>query len=202
MKRTFLVMGGLLLAATAARAQAPAAPQRVGVAARLQQQYAGIKTNLTQAADKMTDADAAFKPSPDVRSFAQQFSHVAQFHYIFCNQVKGGANPNTENLEQTKTTKADATKALADSFAYCDDVFASLTEDSVGQYVAGRGGEQSKLVPLMNLIAHDNEEYGILTIYLRMKNMVPPSTENAGRGRRGGAPGGGGAGAGGGRGRE
>jgi uncharacterized damage-inducible protein DinB len=192
MKRILCLTVGILLAATVASAQAPAGG-RVGVAARLQQMYTGLKTNLTQAADKMTDADASFKPAPEIRSFAQQFSHIAQFHYIFCSQVKGGTNPNTENLEQTKTTKADAVKALADSFAYCDDVFASLTDETANQSVAARGGEQARAVPLINLVAHDNEEYGILTIYLRLKGQVPPSTENAGRGRRGGAGGGGGA---------
>ena len=192
MKRILCLTCGAFLAATVASAQAPGGG-RVGVAARLQQMYNGLKANLTQAADKMTDADAAFKPAPEVRSFAQQFSHVAQFHYIFCSQVKGGTNPNTENLEQTKTTKADAVKALADSFAYCDDVFSSLTDETANQFVAGRGGEQARAVPLLNLIAHDNEEYGIITIYLRSKGQVPPSTENAGRGRRGGAGGGGGA---------
>ena len=192
-------MAGLLLSATVSSAQAPAGGQKVGVAARLQQAYAQLKTNMTQAADKMTDADATFKPAPEIRGFAAQFSHVAQFHYLFCSQVKGGTNPNTANLEQTATTKADAVKALADSFAYCDDAFSSLTDETAMQFIAGRGGEQARAVPLINLIAHDNEEYGIITVYLRLKSMVPPSTENAGRGRRGG---GGGAGGGAGRGRE
>lgn len=190
MNRILCLTVGVLLAATFAYAQAPGGG-RVGVVTRLQQGYAQMKTNLTQAADKMTDADATFKPAPEVRSFAQQFSHIAQFHYNYCSQAKGGTNPNTENLEQTKTTKADAVKALADSFAYCDDAFSSLTDESVNQFITTRGGEQSKLVPLMNLIAHDNEEYGIITVYMRLKGQVPPSTENAGRGRRGGAGGGG-----------
>ena len=121
MKRVMCIVSGVLLAASAVFAQG--APQRVTVALRLQQAYAQVKTNLTQAAAKMAEADATFKPAPENRTFAQQFSHIAQFHYVFCSQVKGGQNPNTENLEQTKTTKADALKALADSFAYCDDAF-------------------------------------------------------------------------------
>jgi uncharacterized damage-inducible protein DinB len=185
-----------LLAASASFAQAPGGAQRVTAAGRLQQQYNQAKTNLTQSAEKMTDETATFKPSPDLRTFAGVFAHVAQFHYIWCSQFKGGTNPNQENLEQTKTSRTDAIKALAGSFAYCDDAFSSLTDETLNQFVAGRGGEQSKVVPLMNLIAHDNEEYGIATIYLRMKGLVPPSTENAARGR--GAAGGGGRG----RGRE
>lgn len=184
--------GGLmmLLSAIPVFAQPQAGAQRVTVVGRLQQQYNQAKTNLTQSAEKMTDETSTFKPSPDVRTFAGVFAHVAQFHYIYCSQFKGGPNPNQDNLEQTKTTRADAMKALAESFAYCDEAFSSLTDDTATQFVPGRGGEQSKVVPLMNLIAHDNEEYGIATIYLRMKGLVPPSTENAARGRGGRAGGG------------
>jgi uncharacterized damage-inducible protein DinB len=187
MRRTFFLAAGLLMSASLASAQPPAGGQRVGVAARLQQMYGQLKANLTQSAEQMSDADAAFKPSPEIRTFAGQFAHVAQFHYIFCSQVKGGSNPNQENLEQTKTTKADVVKALADSFAYCDDAFSSLTDETAMQFVPGRGGEQAKAVPLTNLVAHDSEEYGIITVYLRMKGQVPPSSE--GRGRGGAGPG-------------
>lgn len=190
MKRGLIVAGSFLLTAAAAHAQAPGGGQRVGVAARLQQLYNQAKANLTQAADKMPEADAGFKPAAEIRTFAGQFSHVAQFHYLFCSQVKGVTNPNQENLEQTKTTKADVVKALADSFAFCDDAFSSLTDEGTMQFIPGRGGEQSKAAPLINLVAHDNEEYGIVTVYLRLKGIVPPSTENAGRGRGGRGDGG------------
>ena len=63
MKRTLCLTAVVLLAAAAASAQAPGG-QRVGVAARLQQGYNQLKTNLTQSADKMSDADASFKPAP------------------------------------------------------------------------------------------------------------------------------------------
>src|SRR5262245_57537588 len=116
----------MVLTAATVFAQAPGGAQRVTAAVRLQQQYNQAKTNLTQSAEKMTEETATFKPSPDVRTFAGVFAHVAQFHYIWCSQFKGGANPNQDNLEQTKTTRADAIKTLADSFAYCDDAFASL----------------------------------------------------------------------------
>ena len=190
MKRAICITAGLLLAATAASAQ-PAAG-RVGIASRLRQSYAQMKRDLTEAADKMTDADATFKPAPEIRTFAGQFAHVAQFHYNYCSQVKGGTNPNTADLEQTATTKAAVVKALADSFAYCNDAFLSLTDETANQFIAVGGAQLARAVPLINFIAHDSEEYGIITVYLRLKSLVPPSTENAGRGRggpAGGAPG-------------
>ena len=73
-------------------------------------------------------------------------------------------------------------KALADSFAFCDDAFSSLTDQTVNQMMPagpgpGPGGPQSKGAILLGLIAHDNEMYGTMAVYMRSKGLVPPSSE-------------------------
>jgi hypothetical protein len=85
--------------------------------------------------------------------------------------------------EKTKTTRADIIQALADSFAFCDPVFANLTDQSATELVRQGQNEVARGSVLTNLIAHGNEEYGILTVYMRTKGMVPPSTERGMRGR-------------------
>ena len=164
MKRVTCLVSGILLAAGAAFAQ-QGAPQKVNLAVGLQRSYDNIKTNRPQAVDKMADADAAFTPASPVRGFGAQFGHVANFHYVFCSAAKGEANPNQgQNLEQ-KTTKAEFVKALADSFAaYCDAAFSSLTDESAVQLVKQGQNEVARGSVLTNLIAHDNEEYGVITI--------------------------------------
>jgi hypothetical protein len=88
------------------------------------------------------------------------------------------------------TTKADVLKAVADSFAFCDDAFASLTDASAEEMISnGRGGQQSRVTALSGVLLHGSEMYGIGTVYLRLKGLIPPSTELFMRGR--GAPGGG-----------
>jgi uncharacterized damage-inducible protein DinB len=190
MKRVLCVCAGIILSAGAAAAQPPAGP--VGTAAGIQRGYAQIKTFLTQAAEKMPDADYGFKPTADIRSYGQLFGHVANAQFGQCSQAKGAANPSQgENFEQ-KTAKADIVKALADSFAFCDDVFSSLTDETAAQMVAGgRGPQVSRATALMGVLTHGNEMYGIATVYLRLKGQVPPSTELFQRGRgAGGARGG------------
>jgi len=193
MKRVLCLVSGATLVVTVAMAQPPAAGP-VGVALALQRQYAQAKANLTNGTDKLTDADYAFKPTPDIRSYGALFTHVADAHYQICAQAKGVSNPiQGTNLEQTKTTKADVVKALADSFAFCDDAFSTLTDETASQMMTGgRGGPQSKAAILMNIVAHDNEMYGISTVYQRLKGTVPPSTEQM---LRRGGPGGAGRGA-------
>ena len=191
MKRVFCIVSGLVLATGAASAQAPGGGAPVGIATGLQRQYAGLKANLTQSAEKMPEADYNFKPANEIRSFGQLWGHVADAQFGQCTQAKGGANPmQGQSLEQ-KTTKAEVVKALADSFAYCDEVFAALTDASASEMLTGgRGGPTARSVALLGVIAHGSEMYGIGTVYLRLKGIVPPSTENQGRGRGRGGDGG------------
>jgi site-specific DNA-adenine methylase len=139
--------------------------------------------NLTEAADKMADADYAWRPSPEIRPYGGQFGHVANSQFSACSAAKGEANPNQGIDNEKKTAKAEIVKALADSFAYCDPVFASLTDQSATEYVKQGNNEIARGALLANVIAHDNEEYGVITVYIRTKNMVPPSTERSMRGR-------------------
>lgn len=189
MKRAVCFVAAATMIASVSSAQGPGGAP-TGIAVGLQRQYAALKANLTQSAEKMPEADYGFKPTNEIRTYGQLWGHVANAQFNQCAQAKGVANPNAENFEQ-KTAKAEFTKALTDSFAFCDDAFSALTDASAAEMLTGgRGGPQSRSVVLLGVIAHGNEMYGIGTVYQRLKGLVPPSTENQGRGR-GGAGGGG-----------
>jgi uncharacterized damage-inducible protein DinB len=159
--------------------QAPAAGQEISFALGLQRSYAGIKRNLTEAAEKMPASDYDHTPSPEIRSYAGQLGHVAFWNYEFCSTARGEPNPNQEDFENTRTAKPDVVKALAESFAYCDSAFAEATDASALQLVPRGQNEVARGSMLVSVIRHGNEEYGIITVYLRTKNLVPPSTERA-----------------------
>jgi hypothetical protein len=180
MKRVLSLAIGVSLVASAVYAQGgPGGGQPVGLAAGMQASYNRIKGLVTASADKLSEADYAFKPTNEIRGYGQLWGHVANFHYGTCAQVKGVANPNQgNNLENTATTKAAVVKALADSYAFCDDAFAALTDQSMVEMVTGgRGGARAKGAVLNQILEHDNEMYGIGTVYQRLKGLVPPSTE-------------------------
>jgi uncharacterized damage-inducible protein DinB len=190
MTRVLTVISGLVLAASAAAAQPPPAGP-VGTALGLQRNYGQMKNNITSSAEKMPDADYFFKPTPDIRSYGQLWAHVADAQFGQCSGAKGVPNPRQGQPSfETLTTKAEIVKAVADSYAFCDDAFSSLTDASASEMISnGRGGQQSRAVALLGVIAHGSEMYGIGTVYLRLKGQIPPSTELFMRGR--GAPGGG-----------
>jgi len=165
------------------------APQKITLVTTLQRGYAAVKTNLTQEADKMPEADYGFKPSsmPEVRPFSSLFGHVANAQFATCAVLKGVPNPNQGNNLEQKTAKADVVKALADSFAFCDDAYSSLTtDDNLLQMIKQGQNEVTRAAALMGLIVHGNEMYGTGAVYLRAKGIVPPTTERMqGRGRGG-----------------
>jgi hypothetical protein len=188
MKRVmYFASAAVLLIAPTVFSQPPAAGQKIGLATSLQRGYAGIKLNLTQEAEKMPEADYGFKPgsTAEVRTFGQAMAHVAQAQFGQCAGVKGVPNPiQGKNLEQELKTKAEIVKALADSFALCDDAFASTTDENAVQMIKQGPNEVTRAASLYGVIVHGNEMYGTAAVYLRSKNIVPPSTERA-QGMRG-----------------
>jgi len=190
MNRVACLFSGCLLVASVAAAQGP--PQGpVGTAVAIQRGYGQLKNNVTASAEKMPDADYFFKPTSDIRAYGQLWAHVADAQFGQCSGARGVANPRQgqPSFEQL-TTKAEVQKAVADSFAFCDEAFSSLTEASAQEMISnGRGGQQSRAAALLGVLQHGSEMYGIGTVYLRLKGQIPPSTELFMRGR--GAPGGG-----------
>jgi uncharacterized damage-inducible protein DinB len=174
-------------APTAGQAPAPAAqpPAKLDLSTAIRNSHNNIKGNLLKSAEKMTEADYAFKPAgimPEVRTYGQFIGHLADANFMLCSRAKGEANPVKESLEKTKTSRADLIKALTDALAYCDAVYASLTDAQALEFVTVQGPNNTKrevvrASPLMSNNAHNNEHYGNLVTYMRVKGIVPPSSE-------------------------
>jgi uncharacterized damage-inducible protein DinB len=158
-----------MMVAVPASAQGPAT-------AALKGQYELVKNNITKSAEKVSEDLYAFKPTPEVRSFGQVLAHIADANYMICGTASGTKGPEG-SVEKTKTTKADLQKALADSFAFCDAAWAGLTDARAAEAVKMFGMEQTRLTALSFNTAHDFEHYGNLVTYMRLKNLVPPSSE-------------------------
>jgi uncharacterized damage-inducible protein DinB len=125
----------------------------------------------------MSDADYSFKPTDEVRSYGQIVGHVANANYMFCSTALGEKSPAAADIEKTKTTKADLVQALKDSFAYCDKAYDGMTDTLALQKVKLFGHEMPALGVLTFNNMHDYEHYGNIVTYLRLKNIVPPSSE-------------------------
>jgi uncharacterized damage-inducible protein DinB len=138
--------------------------------------YARLKTILVSSAEKMPEENYNFRPTDAVRSYGQIVGHVADAQYMFCSIALGEKNPGLK-IEQTKTTKADLVAALKDAVAYCDKAYDSMTDASGSQMVKLFDLDIPKLGVLNVNNMHDMEHYGNLVVYMRLKNIVPPTSE-------------------------
>jgi uncharacterized damage-inducible protein DinB len=138
-------------------------------------QYNMVKDYVTKAAASMPEANYAFKPTPEVRSFGALLGHIANATGMICTAANGGKSPLTGNAEQLKT-KAEFQKALADTFAACDAVWAAATPAWNTETAPLFGAPQSRMAILTFNTAHTMEHYGNIVTYMRLKGLVPPST--------------------------
>ena len=150
------------------------------LAASVKAMHGIIRRNLAEAAAAMPAADFAFKPTPQVRSYGELLGHVINANFYFCSQARG-EKPNFGATDYGKVSdKAALVKGLTEALAYCDAVYDATTDANVGQAVSvqGRGGgtPTTRGLVLMFNTTHNNEHYGNLVVYLRLKNIVPPST--------------------------
>jgi DinB superfamily len=157
-------IGGLASAQTAS-----------SVGSEIKQAYTRVKENILKSAQKVPDDAFSFKPTPDLRSFAAVIDHVSDSQMRTCSAVLG--EQKTADAA-SKTSKADVVAALEASFAECDKAYESLNDSNLSDTFKSPRGQRTKVGALAGNLAHDNEQYGILSVYMRLKNIVPPSSEH------------------------
>lgn len=173
----------LLLALTLQQQQAPAAPagpDRSTQSGSAQATYAAVRGFILKSAEKMPAEHFGFQPTGDVRSFGQVLAHIADANYFLCAPAMGVESPNGTVLQKTENAKLgrDAMmQALKDSFAFCDKAYSNLTESNVGDVVPFGNSKRPRLAVAWFHIAHAFEHYGNLVTYMRLKGIVPPSSE-------------------------
>lgn len=132
---------------------------------------------VVRALEQVPDSLLSFKPVADVRSLGQLFGHIADAERLFCSLALGEPAPSPFDVtEKTKTTKAELMQALKESMAHCEKAYAQ--SDAAGQIPAEFFGMKGNRLFLLNLNgAHDYEHYGNIVTYMRIKGLVPPSSQ-------------------------
>ena len=137
-----------------------------------------MSNSVVRAAEKMPEENYSFKPTPEVRSFGQLVGHEADANFMFCSKAAGETNPYTASIEKTKTSKADLVAALKDAVAYCSKAFDGMTDAKGSEMIQMFSFHMAKLTILSLNTAHTDEHYGNMVTYLRLKGIVPPTSES------------------------
>ena len=160
-----------------APAAAPAAPVASGPAAEVQRSYAAVKKNILKSADEMTAENYPYKPEPDIRTFARVVNHVSEAQFRSCGIANGTAIADIAKPPAETADKAAIVAALKSSFAECDKAFATLTDANALEMVTAGPGKRSRIGLMWGTVAHDQEQYATLALYMRLKGLTPPSSE-------------------------
>ena len=171
-----LVPAGVALAQDKAAQEKPAVTAENPLSAWNKIAYARLKNILARSAEKMPEENYSFKPVETVRSYGQIVGHLADAQYLFCSLALGEKNPGLD-IEHTKTSKADLIAALNTAFAYCDKAYDSMTDASATQTIKLFGNDAPRMSALIVNNMHNMEHYGNLVTYMRVKGIVPPSSE-------------------------
>jgi len=131
---------------------------------------------LLASAEKMPEESYGFKPVDAVRTYGQIVGHIADMQYAFCSIALGEKNPAPQ-VEKTKALKADLIAALKEAINYCDRAYNGMTDVTAMQLVKMGPGDMPRASVLHTNMTHSALHYGNLVTYMRMKNIVPPSSE-------------------------
>ena len=179
MQKFFLPAALLLLTpAVPARlpAQPPAPAQPKGPAAEVQVSYTRLKVNILKAADSMPAADYDFKGTPDIRTYARVVNHITEAQQHTCSALNG--TPFDSKSVPSDTAGKDAVIAgLKASFAACDQAYGALTDANLTSTVTFGPMSRSRIGAAWGNVSHDNEQYAILSLYLRLKHLEAPTNE-------------------------
>ncbi len=175
MKRHSIVIACAFASAFALQAQIPASH-----IAESKQLFGMVKNNFVALAEKMPDEGYGFKASSDIRTFGQIVAHIADAQAHFCSAAAGSQKSVGA---AAKTSKADLVAALKASVDICDAAWDALTPETAAESSGLGFPKGSKLQSLEFNTIHTEEEYGYLSVYLRLKGIVPPSSAGRGGGR-------------------
>jgi len=134
-------------------------------------------TRLAEAipADKFN-----WRPSPDVRSFAEVFLHVSAANFNLYKLV--GTPPpsglDLKGLEKSTRDKAKVVATLKDSFAHAKAAIKATPDADLDKSLDWFGGKNTQRGILLFIVRHAAEHLGQSIAYARFAGITPPWTED------------------------
>ena len=187
MKNTTLLAAFAAAAITAtAHAQAPQPqqppPTLPGLINEVKTIYTGVQNNIVKAAEQFPADRLTWQPTPAVRSWARLMGHITDDNNSACWMLAGDAaapprvdTQDNQDSPANKLSKDDLVNGLKASVERCNKAFGAVTDANMAER-NGPNGRRSKLASLIYNTSHTNEHYGNIVTYMRLNNMVPPSS--------------------------
>lgn len=127
--------------------------------------------------DAMPESGYALKPTPEMRSFAEQMLHLTDANYGFAAAVTGEKAPVGfgESEKVADKSKANVSKLVLAGYDY---VIASIKKVSPSQLKENiklfNQFEMTKGAAFAKLFEHQTHHRGQTTVYIRLAKATPP----------------------------
>lgn len=137
----------------------------------------GLYQLIVFSIDVMPESGYSLKPTPDMRSFADQMLHLTDANYGFLAAATGIKSPISfgESEKASDKSKANVTKLVMDGY---DFVISSIKKMPVSQMadsikIFGRF-DMTKGVAIIKAFEHQTHHRGQTTVYIRLAGAKPP----------------------------
>jgi uncharacterized damage-inducible protein DinB len=179
MKRTAAAAMLLCAVSVAAAQQAPAPAAAKDRLATMVAEWERAKLGTQEYIEAMPEEHIGFKPTPEIRSFAEQYLHIANGNYMFGSRSSGAKNPqegqNLEKMEELLKSKAALRQAVLASYDFVISAVKGMTEAQLDEEIEFFRMKMPRYLALTKGIEHHAHHRGQTTIYLRLKGITPPS---------------------------
>lgn len=146
------------------------------ITASAKAQFGALTGFVVRSAEKVPEDLYSFRATPEVRTMAQLYGHIADAMFAMCATAAGSKPPRT-GIEKSLTAKAELVAALKEGVAYCNTVYDGMTDQKGLETIPFYFGPSPRISVLFFVVTHTYEHYGNLVTYMRLKNIVPPSSE-------------------------
>lgn len=176
--RTLLAaFAGLLIVSCQQPAPPPPPAPDIAAVETIRQAWSEVAENIALAAEQVPEENYDFRPAEEVRSFGELIGHLAGAQDLFCGTVLQEETGGEDAVEESATTKADLVSALRASNDHCGTAYGLSDAEASTRMVTLFGQEQTALAALLGNAMHDESHYGNIVTYLRILEMVPPSSQ-------------------------
>jgi len=127
--------------------------------------------------DAMPEDGYGFKPSAEMKTFAEQMLHFTDAHYELAPLAGGIKSPIEPgaSFKSVDKSKAATTKMVMDGYDFVIKNIRNLKPDQFQQRVkVFNKFEMSKVTLLYKIFEHQTHHRGQTTVYLHLKGVTPP----------------------------
>jgi hypothetical protein len=164
--RSIRALGIALLATTAASAQNKPMPSP---AEAVTGQFTRIHNRVLDMAKDFPADKYEFQPTKDMRSFREVVVHIMGGPILAAKAVRG---EKPQWVEQDAKNFPDKSAVVA---------FVEKVNAELAAALKANPGAAEKLIPLfVGITGHSTEHYGLLPVYYRMNQLVPPQSRPKG----------------------